>query len=112
MHHRDVGDTKTIEDTVTTAQSNLGKTGTKCEIQEVVADKGYHSEQMLDDLQNKQGYRTCIPEPEREGRRSRKNKPKRGEVLFRARPDTKPIFWRRILRATRRLSFAVRHART
>ena len=63
-------DTKTIEDTVNTAQTNLNEAGTECEIKEVVADKGYHSEQTLDDLQNESGYRTYIPELEREGRRS------------------------------------------
>ena len=83
VHHGDVGDTKTIEDTLNTAQTNLNEAGTEREIKEVVADKGYHSEQTLDELQNESGYRTYIPEPEREGRRSWTNKPRRREASYR-----------------------------
>ncbi|GAB5517159.1 MAG: hypothetical protein Rhob2KO_48840 [Rhodopirellula baltica] len=36
---------------------------TECDVKEVVACKGYHSDETLDRLQDKSGMRTCIPEP-------------------------------------------------
>jgi IS5 family transposase len=99
IHHGDVGDTKTIEDTVNAAQTNLDEAGTKCEIEEVVADKGYHSEQTLDDLQNESGYRTYIPEQERKDRRSWKGKSKRREASYRRnRRNTRGARGRRLQR--------------
>lgn len=52
VYHGDFGDTLTIEDTVMAAQTLLNEAQTDCEIEEVVADKGYHSEDSLDRLQN------------------------------------------------------------
>ncbi|TWU09897.1 transposase [Allorhodopirellula heiligendammensis] len=52
VYHGDVGDTKTIQDTVNTAKTNIREAKTGCEVKEVVADKGYHGEQTLDALQN------------------------------------------------------------
>jgi len=99
IHHGNAGDTKTIEDTVNTAQSNLEGAGTECEIEEVVADKGYHSEQTLDDLQNKSRYRTYIPEQERKGRRSWTNKSKQREASYRRnRRNTRGARGRRLQR--------------
>lgn len=83
VYHGDVGDTQTIEDTVMTAQTHLNEAGTECEIEEVVADKGYHSEASLDDLQNEAHLRTYIPEPERKRPRRWKNKPPRHEAAYR-----------------------------
>ncbi|WP_430450673.1 transposase [Rhodopirellula europaea] len=60
----DVGDTSTIEDTVNAAQTHLREAGTECKVREVVADKGYHSEEALDRLQNETDVRTYIPEPQ------------------------------------------------
>lgn len=65
VYHGDIGDTSTIEDTVTAAQTHLREAGTNCVVQEVVADKGYHSEKALDTLQNETNVRTYIPEPKR-----------------------------------------------
>ena len=77
------GDTQTIEDTVTTAQTHLREGQTDCEIEEVVADKGYHSEDTLDRLQNESPWRTYIPEPKRKTNRKWKNKPPCRQAAYR-----------------------------
>lgn len=77
VYHGDQGDTATIEDTVIAAQTHLNNAKTECEIEEVVADKGYHSEDCLDRLQNEIGQRTYIPEKKQKGRRKAKGKPVR-----------------------------------
>ncbi|TWU15467.1 transposase [Allorhodopirellula heiligendammensis] len=90
VYHGDRGDTSTIEDTVNAAKVNLKKAGTDLEVEEVVADKGYHSEQALDDLQNKCNARTYIPEPERKGHRTWTDKtPEREGSYRRNRRNTK-----------------------
>lgn len=83
IYHGDYGDTTTIEDTVLTAQGRLDEAGTECEIEEVVADKGYHSEDSLDRLQNESHVRTYIPESHRKTRRKWRNKPPRREAAYR-----------------------------
>jgi transposase len=63
----DLGDTATIQQTLEEAQANarlLNERG----VEEVVADKGYHSNQVLVDLAA-EDLRSYIPEPER-GRRN------------------------------------------
>ena len=57
-------DVETLCDSVLAAQQNLQAAGSEVEIQDVVADKGYHKAatlELCDDL----GMRTYIPEPER-----------------------------------------------
>jgi transposase len=83
VYHGDVGDTTTIEDTVMTAQTHLRESGTECEMQEVVADKGYHSAESLDVLQNRWQQRTYIPESERKTRRKWKGKPASSQAAYR-----------------------------
>jgi transposase len=72
----DAGDTQTVEASLAQAHGNLGAVAQHCAaaaqlaprgLQEVVADKGYHSNETLKELQQ-QGLRTYISEPER-GRR-------------------------------------------
>ncbi|MEM9659405.1 MAG: hypothetical protein AAF961_13690 [Planctomycetota bacterium] len=75
VYHGDYGDTTTIEDTDLTAQVHLDSAETECETMEVVADKGNHSEDSLDRLQNKSNRRTYIPEPHPETNRKWKNNP-------------------------------------
>ena len=84
------GDAQTIEDTLTAAQTNLDEAETDCVIEETIADKGYHSEESVDNLQNKSHQRTYIPEPERtnkktkkKARRTWKNKPPRRQAAYR-----------------------------
>lgn len=62
----DQGDTTTIEHTLKEAQANAALVNERG-IEEVVADKGYHSNQVLVNL-HAQGVRSYVPEPER-GRR-------------------------------------------
>lgn len=83
VYHGDCGDTQTIEDTVTTAQTHLRDAQTDCEIEEVIADKGYHSEDSLDRLQNESPWRTYIPEPKRKTNRKWKNKPPCRQAAYR-----------------------------
>jgi transposase len=64
----DEGDTKTIEETLTAAAENVEKVNPESDgIQELVADKGYHSNQTLVDL-TELDIRTYVSEPDR-GRR-------------------------------------------
>ncbi len=83
VYHGDCGDTLTIEDTVMTAQTHLHEAKTDCEIEEVVADKGYHSEDSLDRLQNESHWRTYIPEPTRKTNRKWKKKPPSRQTAYR-----------------------------
>lgn len=61
----DEGDTKTIEETLTAAAENLEKVCPESDgMQELVADKGYHSNQTLVDL-SELDIRTYVSEPDR-----------------------------------------------
>jgi transposase len=62
----DAGDTATIQQTLAEAQAQAEMINQRG-VEEVVADKGYHSDQVLGDL-HAAGTRSYIPEPER-GRR-------------------------------------------
>ena len=59
----DLGDTTTIGETLQEAQANAALLNERG-VEEVVADKGYHSSQVLVDL-HADGVRSYIPEPER-----------------------------------------------
>jgi len=59
----DLGDTTTIQATLQEAQANAALINERS-VEEVVADKGYHSNQVLVDLQA-EDVRSYIPEPER-----------------------------------------------
>jgi transposase len=99
VYHGDCGDTLTIEDTVMAAQTHLNEAKTDCEIKEVVADKGYHSEDSLDRLQNESHKRTYIPEQERKADRKWKNKPARKQAAYRRnRRNTTGVRGRRLQR--------------
>jgi transposase len=80
----DQGDTTTIADTVTEAAEELEAVATATDehtavIDEVVADKGYHSNQVLVDLAALD-LRTYIAEPDRGRRRWKKNTEARDAV--------------------------------
>jgi transposase len=83
VYHGDCGDTLTIEDTVMTAQMHLNEALTDCHVEEVVADKGYHSEDSLDRLQNASPWRTYIPEQKRKKKRTWRNKPPPRQAAYR-----------------------------
>jgi transposase len=67
-------DTETIVDSVILAQANLQAAGSKVEIEEVAADKGYHAAPTLE-LAEALGLRTYVPEPKRQHRRRWTDKP-------------------------------------
>jgi len=62
----DEGDVDTIVDSVVEARTNLSEAGLAVEIEEAVADKGYHATDTLE-LAAWAGIRTYIPEPKRKG---------------------------------------------
>ena len=83
VYHGNHGDTRTIEDTVNAAQTSLREAETGCEVKEVVADKGYHGELTLDQLQNESNVRTYIPEPAQRHNRTWTDKSARREASYR-----------------------------
>jgi len=60
VYYGDYADTLTIEDTVMMGQTHLSDAQTGCDIEETVADKGYHSEDSLDRLQNDKKPPTAV----------------------------------------------------
>ena len=99
VYRGDCADTLTIEDTVVAVQTHLNEAETDCEIEEVVADKGYHSEDLLDRLQNESHQRTHFPEPKPKTNRTWKNKPPRREAAYRRnRRNTTGVRGRRLQR--------------
>ena len=65
IYHADQDDRATLEDSVNQAQANQREAGSEQEIEDVVADKGYHSAETLATLAGETPYRTYIPEPQR-----------------------------------------------
>jgi transposase len=57
-------DTQTLEDSLHQAQINLQAAGSPTEIRDAVADKGYHSNGTLAELNEHTTYRSYVPEPE------------------------------------------------
>jgi transposase len=64
VHGGDAADTETMVDSVVQAELNLQAAGSEQEIEETVADKGYHSAANLELCQSL-GVRTYVPEPKR-----------------------------------------------
>ena len=65
VYHADQADTHTLEDSVNHAQTNQREAGSKAQIKEVAADKGYHGAETVTEIREHTPYRTYIPEPER-----------------------------------------------
>jgi transposase len=65
VYYADEGDAQTLEDTVQIAQVNLQESGSDVQIEDVVADKGYHSNETITTFAEETPYRTYIPEPRR-----------------------------------------------
>ena len=97
IHGGAAGDTKTIDATLTAADTNLdevrrgaseeAKERLSERVEEVVADKGYHSNDVLTGLEEAQ-VRSYIPEPKR-GRRRWKGKKAERDAVYRNRKRTK-----------------------
>src|SRR5262249_32181138 len=80
----DGGDADTLVDAVLQAQVNLALAGHDQDVEEVVADKGFHKAEALAECED-WNTRTYIPEPEREGRRRWHDKPASHRQAFYAR---------------------------
>jgi transposase len=74
IRHADEGDTDTMVDSVMEAQTNLSEAGIEVEIQEAVADKGYHATDTIE-LAESLGVRTYIPERKIKGKRNWRDVP-------------------------------------
>ncbi len=74
VYTADTGDTDTLVDSVMEAQTHLSEAGFEAEIEEVVADKGYHAAPTLE-LAESMHLRTYIPEPKRKHDRRWNDKP-------------------------------------
>jgi transposase len=74
VYKADESDQATLVDTVLHAQVNLVRAGSDQEVEEVVADKGYHKSETLADCE-RMNTRTYVPEPKRKGKRKWAGKP-------------------------------------
>jgi transposase len=80
LHGADVGDTTSLPATVITAIEQLGAAGSPAAVSELVADKGYHSNQTMSDLRTI-GVRSYVAEPDR-GRRHWTNAPDAQRAVY------------------------------
>src|SRR5215211_6896490 len=67
IHPADQGDAATLVDSLLRTQVNLVRAGLEIEVEEAVADKGYHKSEVLSECTG-WGWRTYIPEPKRKKR--------------------------------------------
>lgn len=65
IYSADRGDTDTLPESLVQAQKNVIQADSPANIQEVVADKGYHAAETLAVVNEALGIRTYIPEPKR-----------------------------------------------
>jgi transposase len=65
IYAADRADTETLAESVVQAQLNVIETGSPANIEEAVADKGYHAAETLAVVNETLGIRTYIPEPKR-----------------------------------------------
>lgn len=86
VYHGNEGDTKTLKRSVESANENLEQIGIDEEIEEAVADKGYHGNEALYDTQQlgKNGTRTYIPEAEQQYEHRWTDKPPELEQAYRS----------------------------
>jgi transposase len=80
--HADRGDTTTGPESLARAQQNLSEAGAQERVEEVVADKGYHSNEVLAQCQECQ-VRSYIPERRQKGLRRWKDKPEEVQRAYR-----------------------------
>jgi transposase len=74
IYSADHADTQTLVDSVLEAVENVKQAGSKIEIEEIVADKGYHAAETIE-LANDLNFRTYIPERKRTHRSRWTDKP-------------------------------------
>lgn len=77
VYHGDEADTATLTESLSSAQENLEQADVYRDIEEAVADKGYHANQTLADCREwgSFGLRTYIPEPDSPYERRWSDKP-------------------------------------
>ena len=76
VYYGNEGDASTLEDSVVQAQVHQQEAGSENEIQDVVADCGYHSNQTITTMAEHSTSRTYIPEPRNQhGQRKWTDKP-------------------------------------
>ena len=98
IYTAETGDTDTLVDSVMEAQTHLSEAGLETEIEEAVADKGYHAAHTLE-LAEAMHLRTYIPEPQRKHDRRWTDKPEEYErVVNNNRRRTKTKRGRRLQR--------------
>ena len=76
----DVGDTSSVLDTVVEAAEQLERAGAPAQLDELIADKGYHANRTLIDLQAL-GIRAYLSEPDR-GRRRWRDLPEAQALVY------------------------------
>jgi len=74
VYAADIGDADTLVDSVMEAEVHLQEAGLDADIEEAVADKGYHAAHALELAQSLK-LRTYIPEPQRKGKLRWTDKP-------------------------------------
>ncbi len=74
VYEADHSDSQTLTDSTMEAVQNVKQADGEREIEEVVADKGYHSAEQLELMQGL-GFRTYVPEPRRPGKSRWTDKP-------------------------------------
>ena len=75
VYHADESDAETIGPTISDAQDNVVAADSDANIEEAVADKGYHKNETLAELEFTEGLRTYIAEPKHSQRRNWRDKP-------------------------------------
>lgn len=75
IYHANEADSDTIGPTISEAQDNLIAADSKADIKETVADKGYHKNETLGELEFTDGLRTYVAEPKQNRRRNWRDKP-------------------------------------
>lgn len=76
IYHADESDMHTLEDSLNAAQTNQREAGSEQQIENVAADKGYHSAEQLANVREHTPIRTYIPEPQRKHKCVWTNKPR------------------------------------
>jgi transposase len=83
VYEADHSDSQTLADSTMQAVENATQANAQREIEEVVADKGYHAAEQLELVQSL-GFRTYIPEPKQRGRSRLSDKPLEQQRAVRA----------------------------
>jgi hypothetical protein len=74
VYTADQGDPETLPESLDRAQENVDLVDGETDIEEVVADKGYHKTETIAAMCEDRGMRTYIPEREQKGRRRWRNR--------------------------------------